>query len=414
MSAGCSRRRMLRRLLCRRRKKWAKKGQTSPRSKPSPIPAPALTLNKSPKTPEIAPQKNTEPTTVAKNEKPPVPVTTNSPSVEMPSAANALPSETRAPLPKEPETTTQAASSPANSPVPSTAMTQQSPATEPATSNAVTQQSPANSPATKAPAPVTTTVATTPATVLAPATIDSSKTLPSEGFNAQTLLFAVLLGGGILILVWVGYTEFRRRVSVSAYRSPEPASGPRFDSVEAEPAGEKMAAPKRLAGGPPQISLHLKASEPSVRRGAVPFTKQNRPFGTNGGATVGALVENLVPRAAEPAPVEIPEVKAVETPVIEPVAEIVPEPEKAAELKPESVFENISAPITEMTEFSRVGEPQGIESVEEIAPKEEAAPVWTEPAPTWSPTPEPAWTPVAFETAAPLFAAPTPEPDPVA
>ena len=386
-------------------KELAKKEATAPSIEPSPIPAPAIALNKSPKAPEIAPQKNAEPTTLAKNEKPPGPVTTNSPSVEMPSAANALPSETRAPLPKEPETTTQAASSPATSPATSTAMTEQ----KPATSNAVTQQSPANSPATKAPAPVTTTVASTPATVLAPATMDSSKALPSEGFNAQTLLFALLLGGGILILVWVGYTEFRRRVSVSAYRSPEPATGPRFDSFEPETAVEKMAAPKRLAGGPPQVSLHLKASEPSVRRGAIPFSKPNRPFGTNGGTTaVGALVENLVPRAPEP--VVTPEVEAVEMPVIEPIAEIMPEPEKPAPIKSEPIFESVSAPMTEVAEFSSVGEPQVMESVEESAPKEEAAPAWAEPAPVWTPiAPEPTWTPVAFEPAAPVFEEPAPE-----
>jgi Flp pilus assembly protein TadD len=393
-------------------KEVAKNESTAPSIEPSPIPAPALALNKSPKAPEIAPQKNTEPTTIAKNEKPPGPVTTNSPSVEMPSAANALPSETRAPLPKEPESTTQAASSPATS----TAMTEQKPATEPATSNAVTQQSPANSPATKAPAPVTTTVASTPATVLAPATMDSSKALPSEGFNLRTFVVPGLLGAGILLLVWVGYTEFRRRVSVSAYRSPEPASGPRFDSFEQEAAVEKLAAPKRLAGGPPQISLHLKASEPSVRRGAVPFSKPSRPFGTSGGTTtVGALVENLVPRAPEPAPGAEPEVEAVEMPVLEPISELMPEPEKPEPIKSEPVLQSVSAPITEVAEFSSVGEPQVIESVEESAPKEEAAPAWTEPAPVWTPVaPEPAWTPVAFEPAAAVFEAPAPEPEPVA
>jgi hypothetical protein len=209
-----------------------------------------------------------------------------------------------------------------------------------------------------------------------------------------------LLGAGILLLVWVGYTEFRRRVSVSAYRSPEPAIGPRFDSFEPETAVEKMAAPKRLAGGPPQVSLHLKASEPSVRRGAVPFSKSNRPFGTNGGTTtVGALVENLVPRAPEPVPVATPEVEAVEMPLIEPIAEIMPEPEKPESIESEPIFESVSAPITEVAEFSSVGEPQVIE---ESAPKEEAAPAWTEPAPVW--------TPVAFEPAAPVFEEPAPEP----
>src|SRR5205823_1625567 len=142
-------------------KEVARTETTPPSIEPSPIPAPAIALNKSPKAPEIAPQKSaTEATTqappssqpLAKNEKAPGPVTTNSPSVEMPSAANALPSETRAPLPKEPETNTQPASSPA---------------TGPATSNAVTQQSPATAPANKGPAPAA-------ATTLAPATIQQS------------------------------------------------------------------------------------------------------------------------------------------------------------------------------------------------------------------------------------------------
>src|SRR2546423_6636198 len=159
-------------------RQWKEGARTKPAPpsiEPSPIPAPVIALNKIPKAPEIAPPKSTTETTtqppasqpLAKNEKPPAPVTTNSPSVEMPSAANALPSETRAPLPKEPETTTQPASSPATSPATSTAVTQQKPTTEPATANAVTEQS-ATAPASKAPAPATN-VATTPATVLAPA-----------------------------------------------------------------------------------------------------------------------------------------------------------------------------------------------------------------------------------------------------
>ncbi|HEX4639856.1 MAG TPA: tetratricopeptide repeat protein, partial [Chthoniobacterales bacterium] len=391
------------------------KNETAPPSiEPSPIPAPALTLSKQPKAPEILPKTidtaATQP--LAKNEKTQGPFATNSPSVEMPSAANALPSETRAPLPKEPETTTQAP--------PSTT-------TEPVTSNAVTQQSPATSPANKEPVAPATNVVSTPATVLAPSTVDSSKAVASEGFNPQTLLFAVLLGAGILILLWVGYTEFRRRVSVSAY-SPAPATGPDFDSFETETTVEKLAAPKRLAGGPPQVSLHLKASEPSVRRAAVPFSKPNRPFGTNGGVTtVGPVVESFVPRAPAPAPA--PVVERIEKPIVEPITDVTPEPEKPAFVEP--VFE----PAEEADEFSSVGEPQVIEeparaveaipAIEEMpAAREELViteapffaetPAWTQPAapepePVWAPiTQEPAWTPVAFEPSAPVFETPAP------
>ena len=77
-------------------KEVAKTETTPPSIEPSPIPAPAVALNKSAKAPEIAPQKSVPETTtqappssqpLAKNEKAPGPVTTNSPSVEMPSGA---------------------------------------------------------------------------------------------------------------------------------------------------------------------------------------------------------------------------------------------------------------------------------------------------------------------------------------
>ena len=127
-------------------------------------------------------------------------------------------------------------------------------------------------------------------------------------------------------------------MSVSVYRSPAPATGPSFDALEPETAIEKMAAPKRIAGGPPQVSLHLKASEPSVRRAAVPFGKTSRPFVGNGGGatTVGAAVENLIPRT----PASVPEPEPVEMPEVEPVADILP----AAEPMPTSITIAISLP----------------------------------------------------------------------
>ena len=421
---------------------------------PSPIPAPATALNKSAKAPETAPEKSPatvagmEATTttqappasqaLAKNEKTPGPLATNSPSVETPLVTNALPSESRAPLPPDMATT-----QPATSPATSTAMTEQSPATEPAVSNAVAQQTPATSPANKV-APATTS-ATTPATVLAPATIqDPSVTESMEGSNS--LLFIGLISAATLILLWVIFSEFRRRMSVSVYRSPTPATGPSFDALEPESTIEKMAAPKRIAGGPPQVSLHLKASEPSVRRAAVPFGKTSRPFPGNGsGATpVGAVVENLIPRT----PARIPDPEPVEAPVLEPVADIMPAAEPITDVDYERDL--TPAPITEVAEFSTVGEPQVIEKPAEIihslteipaaveeepvmekapvieeTPVEEApaiaeatvvedvpafeetpvveeAPVWTPPAFT-----EPAWAPVAFEPPAPVFETPT-------
>ncbi|MEY2559129.1 MAG: hypothetical protein QOE34_2554, partial [Verrucomicrobiota bacterium] len=415
-------------------KEVAKTETAPPSIEPSPIPAPAIALNKSPKAPEVAPQKSTTETTtqappssqtIAKNEKAPGPVTTNSPSVEMPSASSALPSETRAPLPKEPESVTQPSSSTATGPVTSNA---QNPATATTTSNAATQQNPATAPTNKAPAPATTNVVSTPATVLAPATVQQSSTASAndDQFDLRSLIVYGGFAAGGLLLAWVVFSEFRRRMNVSVYRSPATASGPSFDALEPEAAVEKVVAPKRIAGGPPQVSLHLKASEPSVRRGAVPFSKTNRPFGSNGGTpTIGAAIENLIPRA----PISEPKIDRVEAPLVEPIAEIMPEPEKSAvaDFDHESVSEPVvatdrlaiadfdreivSEPITEVAEFSSVGEPQVIEepaevieSFDEIPAASTEEPVvaetvaWTEPS-----APEPAWTPTAFEPSTPVF-----------
>ena len=80
--------------------------------------------------------------------------------------------------------------------------------------------------------------------------------------NSHTFFVGVLLLAGVALLAWVVISELRRRVSGSVYRSPAPAMGPRFDAAEHETTVEKIAAPARLAGGPPQVSLQLRASEP--------------------------------------------------------------------------------------------------------------------------------------------------------
>ncbi|HKP92937.1 MAG TPA: tetratricopeptide repeat protein [Chthoniobacterales bacterium] len=408
------------------------KNDSAPAIEPSPIPAPALALNKSTKPqPESAAKTETAPAPPAnaKTEKTPGPTTTNSPSVETPDVSSALPSETRAPLPKEPETPVQPATtttsepekatalaqqSPATAPDTSKVVTEQSPATGPATSSAVTQQSPATSPATKAPA--TTTAVSSPATVLAPSSIQPTTADSLDRFSSNNLLFGGLLLAGILLIAWVVFSEFRRRMSLSVYQSPAPATGPSFDALEPESPIEKMAAPKRLAGGPPQVSLHLKASEPSVRRAAVPFSKTSRPFGSNGGpvSSVGAAVENLIPRAA----VAEPEVEPVTTPAIEPVAETVAAKEEAK--IPDVISEPVAAPMTDFAEFSSVGEPKVIEepaeiieSFAEIPPAVEDEPAATMEAPAWPApiTPEPASAPIAEETVEPI--APVFEPAPV-
>ena len=305
------------------------KVEATPAIEPSPIPSSALALNKSVKQPNEPVAQKSPPTVpgmeattanttqsapasqalTAKNDKTAA-APLASPKVETPVASNALPAESRAPLPRELEQSTQVQSNLAN--VPAASTTQETSANAPATSAAVAQQSPPDNPASSPANKLAPVVATTPATVLAPATVrEWSEPTFGERMarltNSNTLLVGALLLAGIVILAWVVISELRRRVNVSVYPAAAPAMGPRFAPVENKTTtAEKIATPARIAGGPPQVSVQLKASEPSVRRAAVPFSKMNRP-----------VVENFVPR--ETTPVREPESFSAPTP--EPVAE---------------------------------------------------------------------------------------------
>lgn len=367
----------------------------APSIEPSPIPAAGSTKTARQPT-EIAPAQvpATSQALIAKNDTAAT-VPESSPQVEMPVAANALPSETRAPLPREPE---------------------QIPATAPAASTEVAQQGPANSqanvPVEKVAPPVAAnTTATTPATVLAPATVREWAQPVSGGMDPNKLLVGALLFAGIAIIGWVVVSEVRRRrVNIPVYRSPAPAMGPRFDAVDQETPAQKIAAAARLAGGPPQVSLQLKASEPSVRRAAVPFGKMSRPFGASGGTIApagnGAVVENFVPR--EKAAVHEPE--PFNDTVSEPIAESAPAPIPATETRYASDL--TPAPVVAAPDLASAPEwefaPARTEmapSHDEVAPTPQEMPMYEE-APTAFEAPAAFEAPPAFEEAA-VFEAPT-------
>ncbi|MEP6777035.1 MAG: hypothetical protein ABI944_01185, partial [Chthoniobacterales bacterium] len=137
------------------------------------------------------------------------------------------------------------------------------------------------------PAMAQTTISATPSTVLAPAAV-REWSQPTFGerverfVNVRSLLFSGLLLAGLVIIAWVGVHEVRRHrvANVPIYRSAAPARGPRFTDAIALADEKKIIVPIRFVGGPPQISLQLKTSEPSLKRAASPLGKPPRAFGS--------------------------------------------------------------------------------------------------------------------------------------
>jgi tetratricopeptide (TPR) repeat protein len=407
------------------------KVEATPAIEPSPIPSTALAMNKKQPAEQKVPAEQKAPveqkapatvpgmeaTTGNTTQAPPASqaVTTktdkaaplSSPKVETPVVSNALPAETRAPLPKAPEQTAQVQASPPN--VPATSAAQENPVNPPVTSAAITESSPPNNPASAPANKVAPAAATTPATVLAPATV-REWSQPTFGermarlTNGNTLLIGLLLFAGIALLAWVAITEVRRRLNVSVYPTAAPAMGPRFAPVESpkktvapvaaktiEKPAETIAAPARIVGGPPQVSLQLKASEPSVRRAAVPFSKMNRPPGVTAPPVPETAVESFVPR--ETAPVREPETAL-------PTAALFAEPAPAPFVA--DVPKLASAPEWEFAPAAKT----------DFAPKhEEYAPALKEEEPGLAQAPAAIEAPVAFETPA-AFEASAPDAEP--
>src|SRR5207302_8993579 len=68
------------------------------------------------------------------------------------------------------------------------------------------------------------------------------------------------------------------------------ATGPQWEGMEyAAAAPREMKVMPRLSGGPRQVSLKLKATEPALRRAVVPLSRPDRAFG--GGAALEPAVE---------------------------------------------------------------------------------------------------------------------------
>lgn len=143
-------------------------------------------------------------------------------------------------------------------------------------------------------------IASTPATVLAPARVKEwSQPTIGETFyrlsDWHTLLVIGLLIAGLALLAWVIVPELRRRFAGAVYAGVSPVTEPSFDDGNDLRDHEEVASTRRFSGGPPRRSVQLKATEPSVRRAVIPVGKPGR----GSTADVGHGVEHFHAPAPE-------------------------------------------------------------------------------------------------------------------
>jgi tetratricopeptide (TPR) repeat protein len=202
----------------------------------------------------------------------------------------------------------------------------------------------------KAP-PVAVPAASVPATVLAPARVGE---VSRKGVDAQSLLVGALVLAGLGLLAWVIVPEVRRRgIHLPSFRRTAPVEGMGLAAAPATKQALKVM--PRLTGGPRQISLKLKASEPLLRRAVVPVSKPGRIFG-NGGAVAEPVHGNGYgngERYATPEPSEEIETFDSVGPVMEGVGQ---------------VFEQGAIPAARMTEPEWVSQPVEIPTFEMPTP----------------------------------------------
>ncbi|PYK44988.1 MAG: hypothetical protein DME46_05440 [Verrucomicrobia bacterium] len=168
----------------------------------------------------------------------------------------------------------------ASTPTLAPAATVAAPTAAPELAVASTQQ-PVIEPAESAAPSATIATNATPATVLAPAKVGQFTPSPTFGerlnsFTGQRPVLVWILGlSGLGLLVSVVVMQIRRQIGATQIgHRPATVTGPPLhddEMIEETPALETQ---KHFVGGPRQISVQLKASEPSLRRAVIPVAKR--------------------------------------------------------------------------------------------------------------------------------------------
>src|SRR6202171_5063605 len=237
--------------------------EPSPAIEPSPIPGASVASKKPAAAPVIA---GMEATTSQASE---------SPATISPAPVTASRGLVAAGTPARPEDVP-ARGVPTLSPTVETTVAEASPAESVVTTTTAAAET--EKPAVAQAASVPPVVAATPATVLAPARVgDWSRPSLSDRLERwidfRSFLVVALVLTGIVLLAWVIIPEVRRRIGgIPVYRRIAPVTGPVVVPSSHGVAGEHTAR-TQLTGGPRQISVQLKASEPSLRRTVRPVGK---------------------------------------------------------------------------------------------------------------------------------------------
>src|SRR5213079_863806 len=142
-------------------------------------------------------------------------------------------------------------------------------------------QQPVIEPTASAAPAVATAMSATPATVLTPAKVAQFTPVPTfleriSAFTGQRPLLVWILGlSGFGLLVSVVVMEIRRRIGTTQIgHRPATVTGPPLHDGESAEETPALEVQKRFVGGPRQISVQLKASEPSRRRAVIPVANR--------------------------------------------------------------------------------------------------------------------------------------------
>jgi len=389
--------------------------ESSPAIEPSPIPGVALAKKEQAKeskaqtsataspaaTPAIAGMEAT-----ASHAEKPAPATVLQPPANIPSESLAAgtpakPEEMPAvPVPAVSpvvETPVTAAAAPASSAIPSesAAVAESKAIASPAEAISMASASPASAAAASA----------TPATVLAPAHVHELAH-PSR-FDWQTLLVGGLVVAGVALLGWVFLPDIRRRaihLQLPSFGRTATVNGPGISEVGipgVAPAQKEIKASPRFVGGPRQISLRLKASEPSLRRAVVPIGKPTRMFTP---PAEPVIERNGEPEVAVTPPISEPVFESSVGPVVEQGAATAM-PDIAAALEPSE--RTWTTPVETAPEPPVMPEPPMIPEARE---EESAAPA---PVAAQAPSVDLAEPEPFFWERAPIVLEPGSEPEPV-